>query len=202
MLGYAASANTSLNSTNTYITSQFTYTSTGTANVAADSVVNSTGSKTKVKLPQINHFGISFQNDGHFLIGADYTMGHWSSLSIGGSSYPNVQNSQTFNVGGQYTPNIAALHNYFARIDYRVGFMYDESYLNVNNTNINSYAFTFGMGFPLAPNNVGVTFYKINFAAEVGQRGTVANGLVKENYVNLHLSFMLSDKWFQKYKFE
>ena len=86
-------------------------------------------------------------------------------------------------------------------MDYRAGFMYDQSYLNFNNTNIQSYAFTFGLGFPLAPNNVGNTFYKINFGAEVGQRGTVADGLVKEKFVTLHLSFTLNDRWFQKYKF-
>jgi hypothetical protein len=80
--------------------------------------------------------------------------------------------------------------------------MYNQSYLNFNGTNINSEAITFGAGFPLAPNNVGNTFYKINFSAEIGQEGTLANGLVKEKYINLHLSFMLNDRWFQRFKFE
>jgi hypothetical protein len=201
VLGYSASAGTKLNSTTTYQVSEFTFASDGTQNVATDTAYSNQNSQSKVQLPQINHFGISFQNDGHFLVGADYTMAHWSSLSIDGVNQ-GFQNSRTFNIGGEFTPNITALQNYFARVDYRFGFMYDQSYLNLAGTNINSYAFTFGAGFPLAPNNVGNTFYKINFAAEIGQQGTVANGLVREKYVTLHLSFMINDRWFQRYKFE
>jgi hypothetical protein len=201
VLGYSAQANTSLNSTNTYIVSQFTYTSNGTANVAADTVLNSQQAKTKIQLPQINHFGISFQNDGHFLVGADYTMGHWSALSIDGVNQ-GLRDSKTFNIGGQFTPNAQALRNYFARTNYEVGFKYDESYLYLNNTNVKSYAFTLGMGFPLAPGSLNNSFYKINFAAELGQTGTLANGLVMEKYITLHLNFVINDRWFMKFKFE
>jgi hypothetical protein len=200
VLGYSAQASTSINSTDNYIVSQFTYGASG-ANVAADTVLNSQRSKSKIQLPQINHFGISFQNDGHFLVGADYTMGHWSSLAIDGINQ-GLRDSKTINIGGEFTPNPTALHSYFARTDYQLGFRYDQSYLYLNNTNIKSYALTFGMGFPMAPANVGNSFYKINFAAELGQTGTVANGLVKENYVTLHVNFVINDRWFMRYKFE
>jgi hypothetical protein len=197
--GYSASANSSLNSTSTYLLTQYTFDSSGNANIAADSLVNRQGTKTKIQLPQINHIGISFQSDGKFLVGADYTMGNWSALTIAGQS-AGLKNSNTFNVGGQFTPDINALRSTWARTDYRLGFKYDDSYLNVNNTNIKTYAVTFGLGVPLAPNNG--SFYKINFSAEIGQTGTLANGLIKENFVNLHLGFTLNDKWFQRYKFE
>jgi len=199
VLGYSASAKSSINSTNTYIVSQYSIDANGVANTAADSVISIVGGKTKIQLPQVNHFGISFQNDGHFIIGADYSIGHWSAFTVSGAN-AGFQDSKTLNVGGEFTPNINALHNYFARVDYRLGFIYDQSYLNISNTNINRTALTFGLGLPLSPNLT--TFYKINFSAELGQRGTTANGLVKENYVNLHLSFVLNDKWFQRYKFE
>jgi len=201
VLGYSTQANTSLNSTNSYIVSQFTYTSDGTQNVAADTVLNNQQTKTKIQLPQINHFGISFQNAGHFLVGADYTMGHWSALTIDGVNQ-GLRDSKTINIGGEFTPNNTALRNYFARMDYQAGFKYDQSYLYLNNTNIKSYSFTFGLGFPLAPANVGNSFYKINFAAELGQTGTLANSLVMEKYITLHLNFVINDRWFLKYKFE
>jgi hypothetical protein len=199
ILGYSASANSRLTTTSTYIVSQYTYDGSGNQNIAIDSIVSRQGAKSKIQLPQINHFGISFQNDLKFLIGADYTMGKWSDLTISGAN-AGFQDSKTLNVGGQFTPNINALHNYFARTDYRLGFIYDQTYLNLNNTNIKRYAVTVGLGLPLAPNNL--SFYKVNFSAEIGQRGTLTNGLVKENYVNLHLGFTLNDKWFQRYKFE
>lgn len=201
--GYSASTSNSINNTESYIVSQYTYDSSGNQNTPADSVVNRQNTKTKIKLPQINHFGVSYQYDNHYLVGADFTMGSWSNYTgINQGADVKFQNSKTFNVGGQYTPNGNALRNYFARVDYRLGFIYDQTYLNLNNTNINRYAVTFGLGLPLAPSQTLTTFYKVNLSAEVGKRGTVDNGLVKENYVNIHLGFTLNDKWFQKYKFQ
>jgi len=205
-LGYSASANSRINSQSTYIVSQYTLDASGVPNVAADSLINSQGVKNKIQLPQINHFGISYQYDGKFLVGADLTMGKWSNLTIGGVNQ-GLLDSKTYNVGGQYTPNINAIGNYWAVVDYRLGAMYDQSYINANNptgggfTNIKSYALTFGLGLPLHSTNLNA-FYKINFAAELGQRGTLNNGLVKENYLNIHLGFMINDRWFQRYKFD
>ncbi|WP_183564590.1 hypothetical protein [Mucilaginibacter sp. SP1R1] len=197
--GYSASAGSKLNSQSSFIVSQYFNDSNGNQNVAVDSVVSRQDPKSKLKLPQTNRFGISFQDDGKFLVGADYTMSNWSDLSIGGVNQ-GLQNSRTFNVGGQFTPNIATLRNYLASVDYRLGAIYDETYMTINNTKIKKYAVTAGLGLPLRPNNG--SFYKINISAEVGQRGSLVNGLVRENYVNIHLGFTLNDRWFQKYKFD
>ncbi len=199
VFGYSASASSSISTTSGYVVSQYTYDSSGNQNLATDSLINRTGTKSSIHLPQINHFGVSFQNDGHFLVGADYTMGNWSSLTIDGTNQ-GLQNSKTINVGGSFTPNINALRNYWARTDYRLGFIYEDTYTNVNNTDIKRTAVTFGLGLPL-PNGLA-TFDKINFSAEIGREGTLNNGLVKENYVNIHLGFTLNDKWFQRFKFQ
>ena len=43
----------------------------------------------------------------------------------------------------------------------------------------------------------------MNITAELGQRGSLANGLLQERYVNFHLGFTLNDaKWFQRFKFD
>jgi hypothetical protein len=99
-----------------------------------------------------------------------------------------------------------ALNNYLATIDYRFGLMLDKTYYNVPNptgggsTQITSKAVTLGLGLPLRGNIS--SFYKMNITAELGQRGTLNNGLVKENYVTFRLGFTLNDKWFQRYKFD
>jgi hypothetical protein len=199
IFGYSGSASSSISSTSNYIVSQYTYDASGNQNIATDTLVNRQGVKSKIKLPLINHFGVSYQYDTHFLVGADYSMGNWSALTVSGVN-AGLQNSKTFNLGGQFTPDYIALRSYFSRIDYRFGVKYDETYLNLNNTSIKSYALTFGLGMPLSPNNT--SFYKINFSAEVGKRGTLDNGLVKENYVNIHLGFTINDRWFQRFKFQ
>lgn len=201
ILGYSASANTKLKVQQNFIVSQYTRDASGNENVAADTLVNSQSPNGKIQLPQINHFGISYQKDNSFLIGADYTIGQWKSLSIAGTP-AGLQNSKTLNVGGQIIPNVNSLSNYLALINYQLGFIYDQTYLSVNNTNIKRYAATFGLGIPLPHDRASSAFYKINFSAEVGKRGTLNNGLVQENYVNFHLGFTLNDRWFQRYKFE
>ncbi|WP_462264430.1 hypothetical protein [Mucilaginibacter sp.] len=197
--GYSASGSTKLNSKETYVASQYLNDATGNENVALDTLTNIKGQNAKLTLPLIQHFGISFQNDRKFLIGADYSTGKWSNYAIDGVSQ-GLRNSESFRVGGQITPNVDALRNYFARMDYRLGFKYDKTNLNVLGTDIKAYAATFGLGFPLPRNNNA--FYKINFSAELGQRGTLQNNLIKEKFINLHLSFTLNDVWFVKYRFD
>jgi hypothetical protein len=201
ILGYSASANSKLNVQNTLIVSQYSYDSSGNQNVATDSLVNTQSPKGKIPLPQINHFGISFQKEGSFLIGADYTIGKWSNLTIAGTN-AGLQDSKTFNLGGELIPNSNALNNYLALIDYRLGMIYENTYLNINNVNIKRYAATFGLGLPIPHDRASSAFYKVNFSAEIGKQGTISNGLVQENYVNFHLSFTLNDKWFLRYRYE
>ena len=134
------------------------------------------------------------------MVGADYSITNWSTLTIAGNSQPGLQNSQTLNVGGQFTPDINALNNYFARADYRLGFFTEQTQYNVNNTSVNKFGFTFGLGLPLPPNLN--SFYKINFSTELGQQGTLQNNLVRERFINFRLSFTFNDRWFQRYKFE
>ncbi|GAB2985517.1 membrane protein [Mucilaginibacter puniceus] len=205
-LGYSASANSKLNNQNTYIVSQYFLNSDGVASLPVDSVISRQGVQNKIQLPQINHFGVSFQEEGKYLVGVDYSIGKWSNYSVGGVNQ-GLLDSKTLNIGGQFTPNRDAIGNYWATIDYRLGAIFNQSYLNVSNpdnsgfTNIKSTAITLGLGLPLRPYYQN-TFYKVNISAEIGQRGTLKGGLIKENYINLRIGFTLNDRWFQKLKFD
>ncbi|MES2377308.1 MAG: hypothetical protein V4553_12045 [Bacteroidota bacterium] len=203
--GYSGSARSQLNSKTSYLVSHYTFDSNGNRSTDIDSTINQQNTPGKLVLPQIHHFGISYQQDLKFLVGADYSVGNWSQLSIGGTNQ-GMANTSSFNIGGQYTPNINALGNYLATVDYRFGIMLENTYYNVANpsgggsTNIKSKAVTVGVGMPLR--GTLTSFYKMNLTAEFGQRGTLNNGLVKENYINFRLGFTLNDKWFQRYKFD
>jgi hypothetical protein len=207
LLGYSASVGNKINVQSSYLVSQYTYDSEGNQNVAADTLINTQNPTAKLQLPRLNHFGIAFQKDNTFqkgasyLIGVDYSIGNWSDLSIAGEN-SGLQNNKMINIGGQITPNPSAISNYLALVDYRLGFIYEDTYLNLNNTDIKRYAVTFGFGIPLPHDHTASAFYKVNFSAEVGKRGTLTNGLVQENYINLHLGFTLNDKWFQRYRFD
>ncbi|MFD0750883.1 outer membrane protein transport protein [Mucilaginibacter calamicampi] len=206
VFAYSAAAQSNLNSQKSHIVSHYKSDELGNEGLPTDSVINIQNAKSKIQLPNIHHFGISYQRDQKFLVGLDYTMGNWSALTIDGAN-AGMSNSKTLNIGGQITPNLNSINSYWATVDYRAGFILDQTYFNVNNvsgtgqTNIKSYAATFGFGLPLRPVN-GTSFYKINIAAEVGRRGTIANGLVRENYFKIRLGFTLNDRWFQRYKFD
>lgn len=198
--GYSGSAASKLNNESSFVVSQYSKDfSTDAEDVATDTVVNVKNATGKIQLPTIHRFGVSYQVDGKYLIGADYSMGNWSKFTVNGVSQ-GLGNTSSFNIGGQFNPNTNALNNYWAIVDYRLGAHFEKTYVIINNQNINQYGVTFGLGLPLAHN--GTAFYKVNFGADLGKRGTLNNSLVKETYLNLHLSFTLNDKWFTKYKFD
>jgi hypothetical protein len=202
-LGYSGSLNNTINSQYQNLVYQYTYESEGNQTVPLETLTNTTNPKNKVKLPLMNSFGITYIKDNKLLLGGQFSDGKWSQLTIGGVNQ-GLQDSKSFNFGGQYTPQYDALNSYWSTVDYQFGVIYDQTYVNVNdptnstNTNIKNYALTLGLGLPLHPNFT--SFYRINFSAEVGREGTLQNDLVRETYVNFHLSFTMNDKWFSRYK--
>ena len=201
VLGYSGSLKSTLTSSSKYISTQYQVDpTTGVADVARDTVSNRQGSNTKIALPLVQNFGISYQKEGHYLIGADYSRGNWSQLTVGGVNQ-NLNNIESYHIGGQITPNINALNSYLAVMDYRLGYQYSKTYVRTSATDINASVFTFGLGLPIRSQS-RTAFYKVNFATEIGQRGTLANNLIKENFYNFRLSFLLNDRWFNKFKFD
>ncbi|MGI4021723.1 MAG: hypothetical protein ACRYFA_09475 [Janthinobacterium lividum] len=202
VLGYSGSLKSSLTSSTKYVTSQFPIDpSTGTEIVANRTTIDSIqGNNIKIALPLIQHFGLSYQKENHYLIGADYSRGNWAKLTVNGVNQ-NLNNTESYRIGGQIIPNINALSSYLAVMDYRLGYQYNKTYVRTSGTDINENVFSFGLGLPIRSQNRSA-FYKVNFAAEAGQRGTLANNLIKENFYNFRLSFLLNDRWFNKFKFD
>jgi len=101
-------------------------------------------------------------------------------------------NSSRISIGGFYTPKFNSVTNYWQRITYRAGMKYQQTGLVVNNTTINDFGMSFGVGFPIGRLSM------LNLGLELGQRGEATNNLVRENYFNFRLGLSLSDKWFRK----
>jgi hypothetical protein len=97
--------------------------------------------------------------------------------------------------GGFYTPKYNSITSYWQRVTYRAGVTFKKTGLIVNNTEVNDFGISFGVGFPMSKQ-----LSNINLGFELGTRGETTNGLVKENYFNFRLGLSLSDKWFTKRK--
>ncbi|MES2445738.1 MAG: hypothetical protein V4546_01075 [Bacteroidota bacterium] len=200
VLGYSGSSNSNINSKISNVVTQYNIIN-GEEQSAFDTLSIVENRKTNLKLPLVHNFGISIQKDNKWLIGADYRMGKWSNLTIDNVNQ-GLQDTYGVSVGGQYTPDVNAINGYFKRVDYRLGFSHDKTYIQVNNQDIKQTAITLGLGLPLSSINRG-SIYKMNLTAELGKRGTVSNGLLQEKFINLHLAFTLNDgSWFRRFKFD
>lgn len=195
ILGYTGNAGRSLNSKNNIVTTRYKKDILGNELATADSTYFAEGARNKFKMPLSHSVGFAFEKTNSWLIGADINYSRWSDYREGNTN-PGLNDSYGLVVGGQITPDANSVTSYFKLVDYRLGFKYDKTFIQIGNNDINQYALTFGFGFPLPRNRT--SFYKINLSTEIGNRGTLANNLVRDRYVNIHLGFTLNDKWFQK----
>lgn len=200
VLGYSGSSPSRIDSKKSQVVTQYYNDSQGNENPAIDTLLHVENASTNLKMPLVHNFGITFQKSGKWVFGADYRMGKWSDLTIDKVNQ-GLQDTYGFSVGGQITPDITSINNYFKRVDYRFGFQYDKTYIQMAGQDIKQMAVTVGLGLPLSSFG-GNSFYKMNFSAELGKRGTISNGLLQEKYINFRLGFTLNDRWFRRFKFD
>lgn len=153
----------------------------------------------KIVFPQSFGVGFSISRDYRWLIAADYEFGAWENYSSFGES-DSLTNSQRFRIGAQITPNPNSF-SYVRRIEYRFGGHLGQTYLNLRNKQINGYGITFGVGLPVISNMIRRTRSMVNIGFEVGRRGTVANGLIRENYFNVYIGISIYEWWFFKRRY-
>ena len=200
ILGYTGSSDSKINlRSNNLTTRYYTDATSGVGGVAVDTTQFIQNPKSNIQLPLMHTLGFVLQRNNKWLVGADVTMGQWENFRKGNVN-PGLQNSMGIAVGSQITPDITAVGSYFKLVDYRFGFKYDKTHINLNNQDVNEMGITLGLGLPLPANRS--TFYKINLGTELGQRGSLKNGQIRERFVNIFLSFTMNDQWFQKYKFD
>jgi len=113
------------------------------------------------------------------------------------NSTVSYESSNRISAGGFYTPKYNSISNYWQRITYRAGVNFKQTGLVVNNTTINDFGISFGVGLP-----IGQQLSNINLGFELGKRGEISNDLIKENYLNFRLSLTLNDRWFKKRKLQ
>ncbi|WP_262245763.1 outer membrane protein transport protein [Parapedobacter soli] len=195
-IGYTGTAGPSLRTnTSRVITRTPTSVEDDQENLPVDTISSEEGIKQDITMPMKHSVGFSIAKGSNWLIGGDFNYAKWSDYRVGNRN-PQLTDSYGFAIGGQITPDVTSV-NYFSVVDYRLGFKYDKSYINISDQDIKRMALTVGFGFPL-PSLFGTSFYKVNFATEFGQMGTLSNNLVRERYINFNLGFTLNDRWFRR----
>lgn len=159
--------------------------------------------KGTIVFPAMVGLGGTYE-DAHWLIGADFEYGNWSTYRYLGQ-IDQVKNSWTLRVGGQYDPFKAgtSVSKYFRFVKYRVGFYYGSDYVNTG-TDRPEYGFSIGTGMPLTSlkqRNIYGDFVTLNTALEIGNRGNKQTNL-RENLVRFSVGISMNARWFRKQKYQ
>jgi hypothetical protein len=173
--------------------------------IVKDTMQLSQNTNGTITLPLSFGVGASIKKGDRWLFAADFAMQNWSSFSSFNQN-PGLKNSMRVSVGGQFIPDAVSKAstngNYFMRVQYRLGARYSQTALELKSSQLNEYAVSAGLGFPVGRNFYTHTFSMVNIGAEYGQRGTTSNGLIRENFLKITVGFTINDRWFQKPKFD
>ncbi|MBI5538604.1 MAG: hypothetical protein HY951_00985 [Bacteroidia bacterium] len=175
--------------------------------VKIDTIENQVNKKGAIRFPMNVGVGFAYISKDRVTFALDYRWQQWSAARFFNIN-DSLSDSHTLAFGTQINPDPFRQNNYLKMIHYRLGVHYTKSYLNLRNTNITDYGFSLGFGLPLRkPDKGEVSGLRkklptiINVALEVGQRGTTANSLIKENYFQVTVNLSLYDIWFVKRRF-
>ena len=69
--------------------------------------------------------------------------------------------------------------------------------LKINGHNINKYGIALGASFPFQKSNVN-RLSTLDLGIQLGQRGTLKDNLVRENFINFTIGINFANKWFEK----
>jgi len=148
-----------------------------------------------LNIPQKIGVGLSFGIPNKLIVTGDYYLQDWTG-SMSGENYSSTKAS-SWHFGVEYTPNSQAIRGYHKLMTYRLGGYFYNSYLMVNDYQLEDYGITFGVGFP-----VNTIKSSLNLSFTYGTRGTTEYNLVKENYGIITFSVTLHDLWFRKRRFD
>lgn len=134
-----------------------------------------------------------FKNNLSFTL--DYERSFWQDTKQS-DLYGNFVNQDRFAAGFTYSSRKNA-RKYWDRVGYAAGVSYDTGYLEVDAHRVNNASFSLGLNLP-----IDNTFSSLNISYSYGQKGRIANDLIKENYHKISLNLTLDGIWFVKRKIE
>lgn len=140
--------------------------------------------------------GVGYGHDAKWFISSQFNYKTGTNTTAFNKDF-NYQNSYRVSVGGWYLPNYNNFRNYFSRVTYRYGAFYEKGNLRISNNDIDKYGIAFGGSFPFQKSNVN-RLSSIDLGIELGQRGTLKNNLIRENFLNLTVGINFANKWFDK----
>ena len=192
-LAFTTSNSADLQASRNTLSETFAY--NGILEVVKDTSLNYYEKGTAV-LPKHMQLGFTYKKDKKWLFVLDYLSQDWSDYRLLGES-DSLKNSVRISSGLEYTPEFNSISNFWKRCKYRFGVSLNKTPLDINNTQIEDKSISIGIGIPVKKNN---TIYDLSVV--IGQRGTLLNNLIQEEYIQLSLSVSFDGIWFVERKYD
>lgn len=192
--GLVVKPGTTLNSTRKYAAINY-FAGEGDYQLLKDTVAYNPSTKGTLDFPLRIGGGVSFRQAERLLLSLDVNWGNWENYKSYGRS-DSLQNNFTINFGAQYVPKHNSVTSYWHRVRYRLGFRYENTYVEINNVPIKEFGISFGVGLPFRRSKS-----MLNFAFEFGNKGTVKDNLVQENFFKFTFGLSIYERWFVKSRY-
>ena len=149
--------------------------------------------------------GLSLRSGDRWSAEIDYLQSDWRKTGLDAVKGFAVSSAEDFSAsvsrsvraGFTFTPNRNDIRYYFRRVTYRAGAYYEKSYYNWAGKSVDAFGLTFGLTLPVYRGYNGITL-----GMDIGQRGKLAEGMIRERYFGFNIGFNIFDIWFQKRQYE
>ncbi len=166
--------------------------------------LNNINISDKINIPERMALGIAYGYKNNLIVAVDYITQDWTKGSIfGKNDFLTAYNSVRF--GTEFTPvsiKQKTHASYWKYFHYRLGAYYSNTYVKIQDQQINDYGISFGIGIPWRNSSKLFSNTSFNIAYQYGVRGTLNNGLIKEKYHIVSFGLTLYDFWFVKRKYD
>lgn len=140
----------------------------------------------RFSLPNSYAAGIAIKHNNKTTFAVDYNYDDWSKLKIKQNGWQLIS-SNRLSAGVEFSKQARMLNQLVEKRFFQVGAFYNSSYLQIRNEPIKEFGITAGMGGVIGK---GLIY---TLALEAGSRGTTQQKLIKENYMQVTLSFSYRD---------
>lgn len=182
------------------------------ANSFVDTIYNSTNDPDIHEgfMPSTMSYGLGFRKGENFFLGFDYETQNWTELSIFDIN-SSLVNSQEMRFGAEWSPldrsdRLLVNNSVFERMSYRAGLRYNNSYITVNDNQVNEFGINFGFNLPVFSQIVkgeeGKPISSVSLGFEIGKRGDLSLHGLSEDFYKFNLTYTFNDRWFKPEKIE
>jgi hypothetical protein len=153
--------------------------------------------KGNVSLPTRFMAGFTFEREYKWAFSAEAGWQDWSNFTSF-EKKSDFKQSLTIGAGVQWMPDFFSVSKgFWRRTIFRGGVQWQQTPLVVNDQNIRDISIRLGATIPF-----GRTGGILSLTFAGGQKGTLTNNLVRENYFRANIGITINDRWFLKPKFD